>query len=306
MENLQKDVFSNHVLMVRPAVFYGNPETAADNHFQNKDQAIDPLKTALQEFNRMVDLLASEEIEITVFDSDDGLDTPDALFPNNWFSTHRNGTVVMYPMKANNRRRERRESITRWLESKSNARIDLSHSETAGMYLEGTGSLVLDRTHRIAFAAVSERTDPVLVKQWCDRMDYRPCLFSAIDQSGRPVYHTNVVLTIGNGFTVAALSCIPDDEERKLVSEHLKNSSRSMVELSVEQVLAFAGNGLQLINRKKEPVYLLSTTGWNSLDHSQRETIAARTKVVTPGLSTIERVGGGSARCMVAELFFQK
>ncbi|MFM2135654.1 MAG: hypothetical protein RL021_1054, partial [Bacteroidota bacterium] len=297
MTNRDLNLFSNHVLMVRPSGFYGNPETKTDNHFQENISSAELADQAMKEFERMVEMLHQAGIETTVFDCNDGIDTPDAVFPNNWFSAHRNGTIVLYPMKAPNRRRERREVIIEWLSSKYEKLLDLSPSESSGRYLEGTGSLVLDRQHRIAFAAVSERTDPTLVTAWCEQTDYRPCLFKAFDRDGKPVYHTNVVLSIGHGFTLAALDCIVDESERNAVQDLLKTDDRTIVRLSIDQLHAFAGNGLQLTDATGIPVFILSKTGWNSLNESQRQSISSRTKVVIPDVPVIERIGGGSVRC---------
>lgn len=306
MENRQLNTFTNRILMVRPASFYGNPETSIDNHFQVTGNDDEIATAAAAEFDRMVDLLQEAGIDTVVFDSSDGIDTPDAVFPNNWFSSHRNGIVVLYPMKACNRRKERRTVITDWLKANSAGMMDLSPMESSGLYLEGTGSLVLDRTHRIAFAAVSERTDPGMVREWCEKMDYRPCLFSATDRNCQPVYHTNVVMNIGSGFTVAALDAIHDESERNTVTDWLEKTSPTIIRLSIDQLHSFAGNGIQLSDHSGAPVYLVSATGWKSLTEAQQALIASKTKVVTPEIPTIERHGGGSARCMVAELFLQK
>jgi hypothetical protein len=303
---MKTGIFANHVLLVRPRSFRSNPETATDNHFQKTGQGAEYAVQANLELDGMLTALGNQGITTTVFEITDDLDTPDAIFPNNWFSTHRTGELVLYPMKAANRRTERRNEIIRLLKKEYRKTFDMSGFEDSGKYLEGTGSLVLDRQNRIAFAAVSERTDPALVGIWCKTLDYEPVVFTALEGNGRPVYHTNVVLNIGNGFAAAALDNIPDEKERHHVQQRLKEGGRQLVPLTGEQLEAFAGNGLQLSAHDGQPVYLLSSTGWESLDSHQKALIAECTAVITPDLHIIEQTGGGSARCMVAELFPQK
>jgi hypothetical protein len=303
---MKNGIFANHVLLVRPKTFHSNPETAADNHFQKKGHGEEYAAQANRELDGLLAALGNHGIATTVFEITDNLDTPDAIFPNNWFSTHRTGELVLYPMKAANRRTERRIEIIRFLEQEFDKTFDMSGFEDSGRYLEGTGSLVLDRKNRVAFAALSERTDPSLLRTWCKTLGYYPVLFTAVDGNGRPVYHTNVVMNIGNGFAAAALENIPDENERREVLQRLTEGGRRLVQLTGKQLESFAGNGLQLSSEAGQPVYLLSSTGWRSLEVHQQSLISECTAVITPDLSVIEQTGGGSARCMVAELFLQK
>lgn len=302
-------MFASHVLMVRPRNFKSNPQTVLDNHFQKPAAGIDPTlaqELAETEFDRFVALLQDVGIAVTVIHQEDELDTPDAIFPNNWFSTHHDGTLTLYPMKAENRRAERRTSIIDKLQQAYTNLFDLREYEQHDSFLEGTGSMIIDHVHKNVFAAISERTHSELVTRWCDSMGYRPIVFSAIDREGQIIYHTNVMLHTGNGFAVIATSSIVDGTERAAVINALRSSDYELIDLSPDQVNEFAGNGLQLKNKNGEYIYVLSKRGWESLSDNQRERIKSRTHVITPDLSTIERLGGGSARCMMAELFDQK
>lgn len=297
---------SNAVLMVRPRDFHCNPQTILDNHFQSIgfDFTRDEIEMKIQaEFDEFVGLLRAAGINVTIFEQSDDQDTPDAIFPNNWFSTHFDRKLVLYPMKALNRRLERRKEIIDWLSTRYTETIDLSAYENQGRFLEGTGSLVIDHDHRSAFAAISDRTHPKMVLEWGRRMGYEIQLFSASDKNSNPIYHTNVVMTLGRGFALVGLDAINSAAERKAVYAALSDTGREIIELTTEQIHFFSGNGLQLVDKNGDPLFVLSKNGWNALTEPQKIVIRSLTEVVTPSLNMTEQLGGGSARCMIAELF---
>lgn len=304
---------AHHVLLVRPAAFGFNAETASSNALQHSGGALpgEVHAAALAEFEALVRALESEGVGVVI-----GVDTlppvrPDAIFPNNWVSFHEDGTVVLYPMLAPNRRPERRRefidlvaertgfTVERW--------VDLSGAEHEGRYLEGTGSLVLDRVHRIAYACRSPRTDPGLVDLWCAEFGYEPLVFDATDAAGRPYYHTNVMLSIGTAFAVVAAESI-DAADRARVLDSLAESGREVIEIDRRAVAAFAGNVLELGSWDEAlgdvRVLAMSTSARAALADSARRRLAASvdSMLVVP-VPTIERVGGGSVRCMIAEVF---
>ncbi|MEY4594548.1 MAG: hypothetical protein RIQ47_958 [Bacteroidota bacterium] len=298
--------FSSSVVMVRPRNFHLNPQTILDNHFQTVINTLnrEEIENTIEiEFDGIYNELINAGINVKAFNQDDGLDTPDAIFPNNWFSTHPEHIACLYPMKAPNRRLERRKEITDWLRARYYKINDLAFNEEQGKFLEGTGSLVLDNKNRMAYAAVSDRTHPKLVVDWCRSMNYKSVLFSACDKNSNPIYHTNVVLCIGNGFTICCFSAIRSEAERRIVAEALENSGNIILDISMEQLHHFCGNGLQLKSKTGEHVFLISKNGWEHLSVFQREIIKENSTVITPNLSLTEQLGGGSARCMVAELF---
>lgn len=298
--------FTGNVLMIRPRDFHCNPQTIMDNHFQSIefDFSRDEIEANIQEeFEGLVSMLRSKGINVSIFEQTDKADTPDAIFPNNWFSTHADGKVVLYPMKAPNRRLERRQDIVEWLKSRYTETIDLSRFESEGKFLEGTGSLVIDHDNRIAYAAISDRTHPKMVMEWGKRMNYEVLLFSARDKNQNPIYHTNVVLALGNGFALVAADAINSTSERNALLRSLSESKRDIIQLTMDQVLCFSGNGLQLTGKNNTPVFILSKSGWDALTEPQRIIIRSSTDVITPDLRLTEQLGGGSARCMIAELF---
>lgn len=293
--------------MIRPRNFHSNPQTAGDNRFQNTNSALNASeinKAVIDEFDRMVEMLKDAGINVSVFDQHDAYDTPDALFPNNWFSTDTKSRLFLYPMKAPNRRLERRKDVIGFLRNKYPQLHDLSFTENEGRFLEGTGSLVLDNKNKIAYACASERTDPKLVESWCREAGYVAEIFTATDVSGIPVYHTNVVMSIGNGFAMASFDAIPSDTERERVRNRIMDdTNRELIELTRGQMADFVGNGLQLITNDRHPLFVLSERAWKCLHRTQQETILSHSSVITPQLTFIEQLGGGSARCMMAELF---
>jgi len=302
--------FTNRVVMVRPAHFGYNPETAENNAFQSSDGAGDVLKIksrAESEFDQLVEKLIANGIQVMVFHDNPNEIKPDAVFPNNWFTTHADGTVVTYPMYAEARRKERDPQLLDELTSEFqlNQKIELESNESENRFLEGTGSMILDRENRVVYACISERTESGLLSDWAEKLGYETVSFTAVDPLGLPIYHTNVIMTLGNGFVILCLECIPDQEEKINLTNKLEKSGYEIVEISFEQVKQFAGNMLQLINSENNPILAMSSSAYRSLTASQKEKILQFTTIVHSDIPTIEKYGGGSVRCMIAENFLQ-
>jgi len=303
------------VVMVRPRYFGANPETAATNAFQRDGDAgpgADPAylaevrRAAMAEFDDFVALLRSRGVEVLVIDDQVEPATPDAVFPNNWISLHRGGRLVLYPLLAPSRRGEAREDLVGELRARfgfgKRAVLDLRARARTGRFLEGTGSLVLDRVERVAYASVSPRTDPELAREVAARLGYEPVVFQAADSAGVPVYHTNVVLSIGVDLIVVCLEAM-STEHRERVAERLRASGRELLLLRVEQMERFAANVLQVRGRQGELSTVISRAALAALDPEQSERLARSAPLLVPALETIERHGGGSARCMLLEVF---
>lgn len=294
------------VMMVRPAGFESNPLTAASNRFQGKSRAspAEQHEAALREFDGLVAALREAGIDVIVFDDTPEPHTPDAVFPNNWISMHADGHVVLYPMEAENRRTERRTDIVEQLGARWSITevIDLSGHEANGHYLEGTGSMVLDRAHRVAYACVSSRTHLDPIGDFAQRLGYDVVAFDAVDGRGVPVYHTNVLLNVGEELAVICDVAIPRDDQREAVLGRLRETGHAILHLDHAQLDAFAGNMLELRNASGERVIAMSQQAWESLDAEQRDTINANGRVVTAPIDTIEASAGGSVRCMLAEV----
>jgi hypothetical protein len=295
-------------MMIRPAAFDYNSQTAASNKLQRRaDDVADAAQRALAEFDAAVEALIGAGVRVCVVADEPVPPKPDAVFPNNWVSWHADGTVVLYPMQAPNRRLERRQDILEGVAERCGYRItrviDLSGFEEQGRYLEGTGSLVLDHVGRQAFACRSIRTDEMLVRHWADQMGYQPVLFDALDAAGVAFYHTNVMLSIGHRVAlVAADSIVPSDRERVLAA--LGSGSRQIIPIDPAAVAGFAGNMLELVGARGRGVFALSTQAERSLPQAARARLAAGTDRLLPlCIPTIERLGGGSVRCMLAEVF---
>lgn len=300
------------VLLIRPASFGPNAETAASNAFQRPALSDEPSvrACAIGEFDGLVAAVRKAGVRVHVFDDTTQPAKPDALFPNNWVSFHDDGTVVLYPMAAANRRPERRMDVIESLGAHhgfSVSRVlDLSPLEERGAYLEGTGSLVLDRANRIAYAALSPRTTPLALGEFARQMDYEVVAFATADASGDPVYHTNVVMSIGECFAVICAEALPVDAERRRVLERLQRGGRRVIEIGIAQMQAFAGNILQLNSASAEPVIVMSATARQAFTPEQRAFLEQSGKLVPAPLPIVETVGGGSARCMLAEVFLPK
>ncbi|MDH3494088.1 MAG: arginine deiminase-related protein [Acidobacteriota bacterium] len=291
--------------MVRPSNFSFNPQTAESNAFQ-RDPGFgteEINRRAREEFEKMLEELEKLDIDVEVIDEPPGTGTPDAVFPNNVFSTHPDGTICIYPMEAPARRRERAITVPRLKGSRYQKCLDLSGFESKDMFLEGTGSLVLDQEHKIAFACISSRTSPALVDTWCERMSYEAFTFSACDRNGNPIYHTNVMMCLGGEFAVACLESIVDMDERTRFIEKIRQTDRELIEISFDQMYAFAGNMLEISSRGGIRTLVMSKTAKRSLVPEQIEKLSAYARIADFDIGTIETCGGGSVRCMIAELF---
>lgn len=296
-------MLANRVFLIRPIGFGGNTETASSNAFQAETAQTDISTEVASEHNRLVQALIDAGIKITILDPHRD-DLPDAVFPNNWFSTHPDGRLVLYPMEAESRRREVRPEFASELEAGGRTvsrTIDLRQG-AAGEALEGTGSLVLDPLYPTVYACRSSRTAGNLVARWCEVMSREAILFEATDPSGKPIYHTNVMLGVGEKLAIASLELVTSKGKRERLHAALTEGGRDLLDISMEQVRNFAGNALFLQGRHGETLFI-SQRGWMSLAPEQRERIAALVHPVPVAVDTLESVGGGSVRCMIAEDF---
>ena len=293
--------------MIRPLRFGWNDETAASNTYQipTGEPATELQARAAAEWDALRERLVQAGVAVTAFDDRPEPHTPDSIFPNNWFSTHKGGTLVLYPMAAANRRAERRPHLVAAIEAALGIRrvLDLTSWEAQGKFLEGTGSLVLDRADRIAYASPSLRTHPEVAEAFCAALGYRLVLFHTVPRRGQPAYHTNVVLSLGETAAVVCTELIEGDTARAALMDSLARSGRDIIPITVEQVEAFAGNLLQLRGHGGELLWVLSSAAYTALRPDQRDRLARRSRIVHSPLPTIETIGGGSARCMLAELF---
>jgi len=308
MMNTIESQLTSAVMMIRPVRFASNPSTAASNRFQGKtdsDPAAQQAAAAL-EFDALVSALRDAGIEVIVIDDTREPHTPDAIFPNNWISMHADGRVVLYPMEAENRRTERRMDIVDYLGDEGGRQIaelvDLSSHENSGHYLEGTGSMVLDRVNRVAYACVSTRTHLDPLGDFAQRMGYDVVAFDAVDSGGVPIYHTNVLMNVGEQVAVICDEAIPREDQREAVLARLRETGHEVVLLSYAQLDAFAGNMLELRNNDGERVLAMSQQAYDSLDKEQRAVLAANGRIVSVAINNIESSAGGSVRCMLAEV----
>jgi hypothetical protein len=296
---------TNSVLMIRPCRFYPNPETAADNAFQSRrDYAVDELSAvARKEFSVAVQNLCAAGVTVHVFEDTAEPEKPDAVFPNNWISTHHDGRIALFPMYSALRRRERRQDIVG--ELRKNYRvsdvIDYSIFEEQGCCLEGTGSLVLDHVNKIAYVSLSNRSNPKVIQRFADDFAYEPVTFTSIGSDGQPIYHTNVMMCIGTTFALVGLEMIRNKAERQQVRARLERSGKDIIELSPDQIANFAGNAIELHNKGGEKLLVLSSRAARALTEEQRERLSGYARLVSLELPTIE-LGGGSARCMIATI----
>jgi len=302
--------YTSNILMVRPASFRLNEETVVNNYFQSETQ-LDPrmvVGAAQREFDEFVALLRANAVNVIVAEDIKENDTPDALFPNNWISMHEDGKVGLYPMFAENRRRERRDDILDVLEENGfeiREIIDYSSAEEEEIFLEGTGSLILDRENSIAYCALSDRADEELLIEFCEDFEYTPVIFGAFQTSENkrlPIYHTNVMMCVADQFAVICLESIDDKKERKAVKEQLKSTGKRIVAITEKQMHEFAGNMLQ-VKTKNGPALVMSDRAYRSLQPDQIKTLESFGSIIHPKLQIIETCGGGSARCMMAEIF---
>jgi hypothetical protein len=301
------------VLMIRPCGFQTNSETAASNAFQANETMLpeEAHSAALREFDELVDALRIAGINVLVFDDTPEPRKPDAIFPNNWISTHADGTVVLYTMQAENRQPEVRRDIVEALQEQYgyavNRLIDLSEHAERGQALEGTGSLVLDRVNRVAYACLSPRTDGDLLRTWAnDLLNYDVLAFNATDDNGRPIYHTNVMMSVGDRFAVICLESIDDPGQRARLEERLARTGHEIVPISRDQMCAFAGNMLQLHSAEGESVLVMSDQARDALDEAQIQRLETYAHIIDSPVGTIEDCSGGGIRCMVAEVFLPR
>lgn len=291
-------------MMIRPVQFGFNAETAVNNAFQVPGNDVNAQEKALAEFDAFVELLEKNGVQVTVINDSTDLHTPDSIFPNNWISFHENGTVVLYPMYATNRRLERKPEVIKQIAEKFkiNNQIDLTGYEKQDCFLEGTGSMVLDREKKIAYACLSPRTDYLILTDFCDRMGYQAEVFDAIDKSGQAIYHTNVMMCVADKYVVICLDSLPAVHEKAQVVARIENSGKKVISISLDQMNHFAGNMLQVHNQQGEKLLVMSSQAFASLTHKQMEELRSYNRILHAPLTTIETNGGGSARCMMAEI----
>ena len=297
---------TSNILMISPDKFRNNEHTLSDNVFQSRKFNKDQVKLdALKEFDKLRDVILKSGINVFSFDDDSKFDTPDAVFPNNWISFHHHHKAILYPMFAPNRRFERESKILNKL-SKSGIEIELindySGYENENKFLEGTGSIVLDRRSKTAYCSISRRSNLDLFKKFCLDMKYIPVTFNSFHQS-KPIYHTNVMMSICNNFSVICLDSIHSKKERENIIEKLNNSGLEIIDISLDQMTSFLGNCIQLINTDSSPILIMSSRAFNSISKSQLKKIESHSEIIHSDIKTIENNGGGSARCMIAEIF---
>jgi hypothetical protein len=292
-----------------------NEQTAVNNYYQKTIEHLSPVAVnalAVQEFDTFVQKLQAVGIQVIVVNDTKEFDTPDSIFPNNWISFHQNGTVALYPMFAENRRFERKESVVEAIEQKGFSIehiVDYSAAEQENLFLEGTGSILLDRENEKAYCALSPRANEELFIEFCEDFDFFPVIFSAyqtVNQKREKIYHTNVMMCIGSTFAVVCLDSIDDKKERKNVINHLKKDNKEIIAITEDQVNQFAGNMLQLLGKNNTPFLIMSQSAFDSLRADQLSKLEKHTKIISSSLQTIEACGGGSARCMMAEIFLPK
>ncbi len=294
---------TSHLVMIRPVSFTFNEQTALNNAFQKSDSINDNASNmAVNEFNSFVKLLKDNGVEVMVFDDTEYPHTPDSVFLNNWFSTHESGDMVLYPMFAPNRRLERRPDIADAIaeDFQLTEIVDLTLYEQEERFLEGTGSMVLDRDLRICYACISPRTDKTLLQVFCNKMGYELIAFHAVDKSNQPIYHTNVVMCVGDQFIVICFECIPNPTEIDLIRQ---STGKEIIEISYNQLEHFAGNMLEVLSATGEHLLVMSSQAYKSLTPLQITKLEKYARIIHTNLDTIETLGGGSARCMIAENF---
>ena len=313
MKNIKQN--SSDLIMIEPKHFGFNIETAEDNHYQINDDLISEIEIkqkANKEFNELVKKIKEENISVRVFEDEKNIITTDSVFPNNWISLHEEGKVILYPMFSKNRRKERENSFVKSYLNKNyfiNQIIDLTDWEKKEKFLEGTGSMIFDRINKICFAAISNRTSSVVLKELCDILHYDLFTFKAnqtYNNNRVPIYHTNVMMSLGEKFVVICLESIDDITEKSKIISLLKKLKKEIIEINEKQVENFAGNLLQVENKKREKFIVMSSKAYNCFSKNQIEKLSKHGKIIHSNLDVIEKIGGGSARCMIAENFLQK
>lgn len=301
---------TDRIFMVRPSNFGFNQETAENNTFQTNDGTLTKKEIsdiAIEEFDNAVTLFTSKGIDVKVFQDSVSPLKIDAVFPNNWLTTHQDGTLMTYPMFSPNRRLERVAEITDFLLDNFRVSRDytLAHYEEEDLFLEGTGSMILDRINKIVYACLGPRTSIEILNKWCVVMEYRKCNFTAVDRDGIPIYHTNVMMSLGSDLAIICLESIIDENERNQVTKLLKESNKVIVDIKYDQMEHFAGNMLQLMSRSGDKYMVMSQTAFNSLTDQQKTIISSYNNILPIKIDIIEKYGGGSVRCMIAENFLQ-
>ncbi len=304
------------LLMIRPINFRLNEQTAINNYYQRVIDGIKPEEVqykAVQEFDRFVEKLRAKKIRVIVIDDSEDSDTPDSIFPNNWISFHADGRVGLYPMFAENRRVERRGDILRKLQQNYGLKIsqieDFTIHEKEKRFLEGTGSMILDRPNKIVYAALSIRTDEAVLKEFCSTFNYQAVTFTAnqtVNGERLPIYHTNVMMCVADNFAILCAEAIDDEKERKKVISNLESTRKEVIEISENQKHHFAGNMLQVKSQDGKNYLVMSGAAYQSLKDKQVKAIEKHCEIINSSLDTIEALGGGSARCMMAEVFLPK
>jgi len=303
---------ASNLLMVRPAKFGFSDVSAGSNHFQQvPSNGIDVHAKALEEFDELVERFRMASIDVLIHEEEQDISSPDSIFPNNWFSTHASGRLVLYPMMGEYRRKEREGRVIDLLTNSGFevlVRTDHSVWEEQGKFLEGTGSMVLDHQNRKAYACLSPRTDRNVLQHYCSELGFDPVVFYASDTNGErnPIYHTNVVLSIAEKFVVICTEAFDDPIEESTIKDTLRMSGKELIEITLEQMRAFAGNVLQIMNSKDVPITVMSSSAYNAFTEAQLERLRAYGEVLHSPIPTIESVGGGSVRCMLAEIFLPK
>jgi len=300
------------ILMIRPVRFAYNTQTAVNNTFQNDPEFahhnddVQIQKQARGEFDGFVEKLRTAGIPVLVVEDSEEPHTPDSIFPNNWITMHSDGTVVLYPMFAENRRLERKDAVIELIQHTFKIRklVDLTEYEGVSRFLEGTGSFVLDRINNIAYACLSPRTDEGLFRKFCEKLNYKPVVFHAFDSNGAAIYHTNVMMCVADRYAIINLECIPQ-EEREKVQNELISSGKKIIAITQDQMGRFAGNMLQVFNRQGNSYLVMSSQAFHSLDEWQIKAIEEMDNILHSPLDTIESNGGGSARCMMAEVYLE-
>ena len=301
-----------HILMVRPAHFAFNEETAANNAFQSRDSnmtAAEMRTAAIQEFDAFVEQLRDAGVHVMVAEDSETPVKPDAVFPNNWVTFHQDGTIITYPMFAPTRRLERRNAVIDQVLQEGfqvQKRLHFEDNEGKGRFLEGTGSIIFDHPNHRAYACLSPRTDAALLDELCHAIGYQAVVFHSTDAEGQAVYHTNVMMAMGETFVVICLDSVRDAAERSMLETHFRDTGKEVVAISLAQMNAFAGNMLQVRNSADETILVMSATAYRALSPEQIQVLEKHTRLLYADINTIETYGGGSARCMMAEVFLPK
>ena len=313
MKKIKKQITSN-LIMVRPRHFNFNLETAENNHFQKEEKILSDekiLRKAVKEFDNLVYKLLKNKINVTVIDDRQDVKTTDSIFPNNWISFHQNGLVFIYPMFSENRRKEKRLDILERLNESYKLKkvIDFSSYEDKSIFLEGTGSMILDRQHKICYASISERTNIIALKDFCKKTSYEPIIFKSYQKVGdnkKLIYHTNVMMCVAEEYVLICLDSVHRKDEKKNIITAILKTKKEIIEISEKQCNSFAGNMLQVSNKNNDKFLVMSNTAYDSLQEKQKIRLKKFNKIIHSDLTLIEKLGGGSARCMIAENFLPK